>query len=49
MGQATRYRLQLDSGRVVSAVVRELLPFKVGDIVGIEVAVHRPIIFSASS
>ncbi|WP_293265420.1 ABC transporter ATP-binding protein [Neptunomonas sp.] len=45
MGDATRYQLQLDSGRTVSAIVRELLPFKVGNIVGIEVAVHRPIVF----
>ncbi|WP_372742948.1 ABC transporter ATP-binding protein [Neptunomonas sp.] len=47
MGEATRYRLQLDSGRAVSALVRELLPFKIGDVVGIEVAVHRPIVFPA--
>lgn len=47
MGEATRYLLKLDSGRAVSAVVRELLPFKIGDVVGIDVAVHRPIIFPA--
>jgi iron(III) transport system ATP-binding protein len=47
MGEATRYLLKLDSGRVVSALVRELLPFKIGDVVGIEVAVHRPIVFPA--
>ncbi len=45
MGEATRYLLQLESGRAVSALVRELLPFKIGDVVGIEVAVHRPIFF----
>jgi iron(III) transport system ATP-binding protein len=45
MGEATRYLLKLDSGRTVSALVRELLPFKIGDVVGIDVAVHRPIVF----
>jgi iron(III) transport system ATP-binding protein len=48
MGEATRYNLQLDSGRIVSAVVRELLSFKIGDVVGVDVAVHRPIVFPAS-
>ncbi|SIS99011.1 ABC transporter ATP-binding protein [Neptunomonas antarctica] len=45
MGEATRYNLQLDSGRTVSALVRELLPFKIDDVVGVDVAVHRPIVF----
>jgi iron(III) transport system ATP-binding protein len=48
MGEATRYLLKLDSGRTVSALVRELLPFKIDDVVCVEVAVHRPIIFSSA-
>lgn len=45
MGEATRYRLQLPSGKVVTATARELLPIRVGDEVGVQVAAHRPIAF----
>ena len=47
MGEATRYRLKLDNGRVVTAVVRELLSYREGDRVSVQVAVHRPIVFPA--
>ena len=47
MGEATRYRLKLDNGRVVTAVVRELLSYREGGRVSVQVAVHRPIVFPA--
>ncbi len=48
LGEATRYQLQLENGREVEGMAREPLFLGVGDRVGIEVSVHRPIIFEPS-
>ncbi len=47
MGESTRYRVRLTTGREVSATVRDYLPFRVGDEVKLDVAAHRPIVFPA--
>ncbi|MBY4676741.1 ABC transporter ATP-binding protein [Marinobacterium arenosum] len=45
MGANTRYQLQMDNGRAVEAECGEPLPIRVGDRVGLQVKVHRPIAF----
>ena len=47
MGESTRYKVRLSSGREVTASVRDYLPFTVGDEVKLAVAPHRPIVFPA--
>ncbi|MGB0467821.1 MAG: ABC transporter ATP-binding protein [Pontibacterium sp.] len=45
LGESTRYLLTLSNGRPVEAMAREPLHLHIGDQVGIDVSVHRPIIF----
>ena len=45
MGATTVYQLKLDTGRQVEAAARIPLRIDVGDRVGVEVSVHRPIAF----
>lgn len=45
LGDATRYQLQLNNGRNVEAMAREPLRIEAGDSVGVEVSVHKPIVF----
>ena len=45
LGEATRYQLQLNNGRNIEAMAREPLKIDMGDTVGVEVSVHKPIVF----
>jgi len=45
LGEATRYMLQLNNGRTIEAMAREPLNIRQGDAVGVQVAVHKPIVF----
>ncbi|WP_370277979.1 ABC transporter ATP-binding protein [Pontibacterium sp.] len=45
LGDATRYQLQLNNGRNIEAMAREPLKIDTGDTVGVEVSVHKPIVF----
>lgn len=49
LGSATQYQLKLDNERIIESEVTVPLSFAVGDRVGLDISVHRPITFRTES